>query len=98
MALETAGTPKPSNPFLFTIAGNDEMCDLLVNHGANVNLHTSSGQTPLHVSATNGNLKFAAALIKHGAVVDSSDLNGVTPLQLAVFEGNASNEQIVTCN
>lgn len=62
---------------------------LIVKYGANVNLQSLDGQTPLHVAANNGNLKFGEVLIKNGAVIDAIDRRGVTPLMLSVFNGNA---------
>lgn len=70
------------------------MANLLIQHGANVNLQTSDGLSPLHVATNNGNLKFGEALIKNGATIDAVDQRGVTPLQLAVFNGNAMNHNV----
>lgn len=64
------------------------MAKLLIENGANVDLQTANGLTPLHyIAANNGNSRFAETLIKHGATVDARDQNLVTPLQLAVFNG-----------
>lgn len=70
------------------------MANLLIQHGANVNLQSLDGQSPLHVAANNGNLKFGEVLIKNGAVVDAIDQAAVTPLQLAVFNGIALNQNV----
>lgn len=64
------------------------MANLLIQYGANVNLQSANGLSPLHVAANNENLKFGEVLIKNGAVVDAVDHKEVTPLQLAAFKGN----------
>lgn len=65
------------------------MANLLIQHGADVNLQSATGLSPLHVAANEGNLKFGEVLIKNGAVIDAVDEKAVTPLQLAAFHGNA---------
>lgn len=68
-------------------SGNGEMANLLIQHGANVDLRKADGRSPLHVATIHGNLEFAEVLIKNGAAVDAVDQDGVSPLQLAVLNG-----------
>lgn len=65
------------------------MANLLIQHDADINLKSSTGQTALHVAANNGNLKFGEVLVKKCALIDAVDQEGVTPLQLAAFNGSA---------
>ncbi|XP_069579347.1 ankyrin repeat domain-containing protein 53 isoform X2 [Brachyistius frenatus] len=55
----------------------------LLEHGANVNRLTHSGQTPLHVAASEGLLDCAEILVEAGADVLVQDSAGHTPLDLA---------------
>ncbi|CAM9781541.1 unnamed protein product, partial [Hapterophycus canaliculatus] len=59
----------------------EEMIDLLVEAGADVNagsgLHRS---TPLHIACSKRNGSAVAALLRHGAATDVVDVDGNTPL------------------
>ena len=56
----------------------------LVNYKANINLQDSLGQTPLHLSVTNGNEPLTRSLLDNGAVVSIPDKNGDISLHKAV--------------
>ena len=40
---------------LAAAAGHVESCDLLLKHGAQLNIQENKGDTPLHKAASNGN-------------------------------------------
>lgn len=59
--------------------------ELLIAHGANVNLAAEVGRTtPLHMSARRGTVAIAEALLAAGAKIEARDSNGETPLRRAV--------------
>lgn len=48
--------------------GNTDICQLLINNGADVNMRSSKGwYTPLHVALANGYIETAACLIDNNA-------------------------------
>jgi len=68
-------------------AGNDaeleEVVQLLIERGANVNFADNDGETPLLRCQS---VEIAELLIKKGANVNASNKSGLTPLHLAAFE------------
>jgi ankyrin repeat protein len=57
---------------------------LLLDHGANINLRNKRGQTALHLASQRGRLDFMELLLNRGAIVDVLDNGGFTPLHLAI--------------
>ncbi|XP_062300430.1 ankyrin repeat domain-containing protein 53 [Scomber scombrus] len=55
----------------------------LVENGADINITTDAGQTPLHLAASEGLLDCTEILVKAGADVLAQDCVGHTPLDLA---------------
>ncbi|XP_070849761.1 ankyrin repeat domain-containing protein 53 [Chaetodon trifascialis] len=55
----------------------------LLEHGADVNVTTDSGTTPLHLAASEGLLDCAEILVQAGADALARDSTGHTPLDLA---------------
>ncbi|KAM3589993.1 uncharacterized protein V6R79_001463 [Siganus canaliculatus] len=55
----------------------------LLEHGADVNVATDSGMTPLHMSASKGFLDYTKLLVQAGAEVSAQDNMGLTALDLA---------------
>ncbi|KAG8006076.1 Ankyrin repeat domain-containing protein 53 [Nibea albiflora] len=55
----------------------------LLEHGADVNVTTDSGTTPLHMAASEGFLDCTEILVRAGADVSAQDNAGHTPLDLA---------------
>jgi ankyrin repeat protein len=63
--------------------------DMLLDAGADPNVHGSFGRTPLHTAAEDGRLALARKLIAAGADVEARDeLGERTPLHLAVANGS----------
>jgi hypothetical protein len=61
---------------------------LLLLKGANVNLQTLSGWSPLHYISRNGNVEIAKILISNGADINLQRDDGKTPLHIAVTFNN----------
>ena len=78
----------------------DDIMQVLLDHGANPNARDDNNATPLHHSswwgrnADGGTVEGTRLLLKHGAIIDAEDNEGRTPLQLALDHGR---EDIATC-
>ncbi|XP_072314774.1 ankyrin repeat domain-containing protein 53 [Eucyclogobius newberryi] len=55
----------------------------LLQQGADVNLTTDSGQTPLHVAVAEGQMDYARILVEAGADLFARDRSGLLPLDMA---------------
>jgi len=60
-----------------------EIIEVLLKNGANVDSTTNSGYTPLHIAASIGDLKCIGVLLKYNANVKLKNDFGQTPCQLA---------------
>jgi len=73
---------------------NAEVAQLLLEHGANINLRNGQRQTPLHRALVDVDkfwdniVGFIQLLLEHGADVDTSDNDHSTPLHLALQNGS----------
>lgn len=63
--------------------GHDEIVNVLVAAGADVNIRRWNGQTPLHAAAENGHEACVRSLIAAGAELDATDDNLDTALHVA---------------
>lgn len=63
---------------------NQVSVELLLKHGAFVDIPNARGQVPLHLAATMGMTCFVELLIAAGASVNLQDEDGYTPLHYAV--------------
>ena len=61
-----------------------EVCKLLIDKGADVNLKGVNEDTPLVIACEKGHLSICQLLIDKGANIDSSNLDGFTPLYWAI--------------
>ena len=69
---------------------NYQIVQLLLEHGADVNILDDYNDTPLHLaSAKDLNISIVQLLLEHGADVEiRENRNGDTPLHLASYNGN----------
>jgi ankyrin repeat protein len=63
----------------------DEMVRMLLAEGANPDIPTDTGDTPLHRTARDGLLEVTKTFIMHGVNVDAQDAKGSTPLHYAAW-------------
>lgn len=73
-------------------------CKLLIDHGADVNMINSEGETALLVSATNGRNDVVSLLIAEGSNVNSKDRIGRTPLLRAAACGHEETARLLLEN
>ncbi|HVY66070.1 MAG TPA: ankyrin repeat domain-containing protein [Gammaproteobacteria bacterium] len=72
-------------PLLYAARENCLACvDVLLKHGADINLPDPDGVTPLHLAIINNNWDLAKKLIEAGADVDQWDIYGEAPLFAAI--------------
>ena len=65
--------------------------ELLLDHGADINLKDASGNAPIHLACRAGaafEKDIFEKLLKRGADLSSRNKNGDTPIHLAVFHHN----------
>lgn len=67
--------------------GHNEIVELLISRGADVNLGTlKGGHAPIHLACSQGQLEAVQLLTKHGADVTKVNQNGDTPLHVAAVD------------
>ncbi len=72
-------------PLLYAARENCRECvDVLLRHGADVNLPDPSGVVPMVIAMINGNTDIARRLIEAGADVNQWDIYGQAPLHVAI--------------
>jgi ankyrin repeat protein len=71
---------------LAALAGNTDVCQKLIDKGADIN---KPGWTALHYAATSGNVAIIKMLLEHHAYIDTQSPNGSTPLMMAAKYGTA---------
>lgn len=60
----------------------DDIAELLVEHGANIDAEDRELWTPLHASAACGNVSMVEYLVDHGASVVAINADGNLPVDL----------------
>jgi ankyrin repeat protein len=66
----------------------NDISDLLISKGADVNAQDNDGNTPLHWASTQGREGVAKLLISNGGNVNAMSKSNVTPLDNASFNGD----------
>ncbi len=80
-------TEQSESPLMLAaLAGNVDVCQKLIDAGADIN---KPGWTALHYAATSGNVPIIKMLLEHHAYVDTESPNGSTPLMMAAKYGTA---------
>ncbi|CAG5119393.1 unnamed protein product, partial [Candidula unifasciata] len=68
--------------------GHDNIVNLLINAGCNMNMKNSRGHTPLMLAASCGNESVARTLVRRGAELELTDKTGWTALFHATYAGH----------
>ena len=63
--------------------GKLDVAQLLLDHGAQVNVKNHKGETPLHLASRLMSLEAAWILLKYGADLNAENFESETPFQLA---------------
>lgn len=66
------------------ISDNYQLASFLIANGANVNIESNIGSTPLTLAFRHGSKKIVKLLLQHGANLNYREKNGFTPLMLAI--------------
>lgn len=61
------------------------LLDVVLAHGADPNVPTPTGFTPLHMAIAAGSTAALLALLRRGAIIDAPKADGATPLHFAVL-------------
>jgi ankyrin repeat protein len=92
-----AGTSSP--PHVGSRPGQTEMVKLLLDHKAEVDAKTQTGQTPLHSAAKNGHKDVVELLLANQADVNTKDTGfGNTPLHRAALDGHVDVAEVLLAN
>ncbi|KAI0475340.1 ankyrin repeat-containing domain protein [Xylariaceae sp. FL0804] len=75
-------------PFLAAIRGHTTVMEVLLHHGASMDLPYNNGHTLLLIAANRRLTAVVEVLLHHGASIDLPDNNGSTPLSVAASLGN----------
>lgn len=81
--------PKKGKTALMNAAegGFLKIAEMLLSHGAKVDIKDRYGQTALYLACGNGRSRVARLLLEHGANVDLPNKEGFTPLRIAAQSG-----------
>lgn len=67
--------------------GHRDLCEFLINGGADVNSKQKDGYIPLHLASSRGFSGVVSLLLQRGAAINEKGLDGKTPLHRASFNG-----------
>ncbi|XP_077380384.1 cyclin-dependent kinase 4 inhibitor D [Festucalex cinctus] len=68
--------------------GNSKVARLLLENGADPNVHEAGGTAPVHDAARAGFVDTLQVLVEYGASVNVADHTGALPIHLAIKEGH----------
>ena len=78
-----------SDHVILSLEYSIKIIKILISNGADVNLVSREGNTPLHILVNDlGNVQIAEILLKNGADINAKNSDGKTPLQLALENMN----------
>lgn len=80
------------------LTGNAPGAQILLAHGADVNVTRSDGKTALMNGANAGSVPFVQEMINHKATVDATDTSGATALTYAARGGHVEVGQLLIKN
>ncbi|MBF0351111.1 MAG: ankyrin repeat domain-containing protein [SAR324 cluster bacterium] len=69
--------------------GKLPMIELLIQHGAQVNVTNPEGWTPLMLAVSQGHVNAVWTLLTHGAKIDAANNMGYQPLMIAANKGHS---------
>ncbi|XP_052703310.1 serine/threonine-protein phosphatase 6 regulatory ankyrin repeat subunit A-like isoform X3 [Crassostrea angulata] len=72
-----------------------ETIQLLLNHGADINLCMKDGTSPLFVACENGDNSIVQLLLRNRAAINLCQINGTSPLYIACQNGHESTVQLL---
>lgn len=75
-----------------------KILEYLISKGAEINIKSYSGSTPLHKAVEEGDADAVRILIRSGAEINSPDNRSITPLHLAVENGNQEICRVLVSN
>jgi len=91
-AMGSVGANELTSIFAATIADDEEIVELLIAHGADIDLPAIEGDTPLSIAAGSfPNFETVSLLLENGANIDHQNDSGETALHRAVYAGTLSN-------
>ena len=93
LQMRSVGSPHPLEHDMTALyeacqSGHRDIVKLLLDHGADANLASSTGNTPLMVACTHGHTDIVRMLLKAGAKIEDHNENGHTPLMEAASAGH----------
>ena len=94
-ALSTNSDPRGDT--VLTLAANEgkeDICEVLLERGADVNGRSARGSTALHEAAREGHVRLTRLLLGWGANPHKPDASGVTPLMAAAARGKVQTLRI----
>lgn len=87
--VEDRGQKNDTTPLMEAAsAGHVDIIHLLINHGADVNALSSTGNSPLMYACAAGHVDAVRELLESGAHVEDHNENGHTPLMEAASAGH----------
>lgn len=78
-----ANAPNQSSNSALHYTKSAAITEILLNHGANINVLNKNHETPLHLASRGGHKEKAIILLKHKADINARDEDGDTALMMA---------------